>query len=257
MPASLFLTKNFKLNEFKNTIDLRTVLELQKIRDTIKKPITIIKNDLYYVGYQTDSYSAELKLNYDYDIPIYGDCFIHDTNKITIDYWNSASKNIKNAIVALFQYSYDEGENNNTHFGKFFKMNFNPWCSMFFHWCGIKSGMMVRPLRYGYASARESYKNMPIKKTKEQVVTGDGLFWGDRGKPTGHVGMCLYNDINKKTIYSIEGNSGDSVSVRIYAYDNLETPKREFLGGGNHAIYTENVLLFNLDFKAETSENTR
>lgn len=249
------ITKNFWINEFFKTPDLALVLGIQEERLKLRLPITINSNTAFSAKYTCNKKQNTYTVSPDIDIPVYGKDFCHNRDLITLDYFKNAEPNIKAVIIALFQCGFHEAENNNTPFGEFYKMNYNPWCAMFLHWCWKKAGVIGK-IKYGLASSRESYKNIPVQKNDiVTLVSGDGMFWGYNGKPSGHTAMCAYNDWISETVFTIEGNSGDSVYIRKYSYNNLSNKIRTFLGGGNHVKYTTNIDLFSA--KVNTSVNNK
>jgi|GEM_PF-5663011 len=249
------LTRNFWITEFPKTPDIRLVLGIQEERTNRGRPITIVDNSKYRLSFLCDKKKETFGIPEREDIPALGTRFFHDRERITLPFFNEADANIRAVIIALFQCGFVEGENNDTLFGAFYRMNFNPWCSMFLHWCWQKAGV-TGPVKYGLASSRESYRQMPVKKTDPlKLVSGDGLFWGNNGKPTGHTALCVWNDTASRIVYTIEGNSGDSVSLRKYTYNALTNAKRTFLGGGSHSSYRKNINL--LDTTAGFSRNDK
>jgi hypothetical protein len=46
--------------------------------------------------------------------------------------------------IAEEELDYVEGENNDTKYGKWYGLNFNPWCAMFVSWVFNKAGEIDR-----------------------------------------------------------------------------------------------------------------
>ena len=107
-----------------------------------------------------------------------------------------------------FVSGYREGRGNNTPFGKWYGLNFNPWCAMFESYCATKAG-----LRFRYASV---------------AMIVDDARWGRHGlhltsKPVPGDVFCIRNDHTGFVLTSpgrsgffttIEGNSSDRVQSR-------------------------------------------
>ena len=109
--------------------------------------------------------------------------------------------------------AYKEGENNDTKFGRWFGLNFNPWCAMFVSWCFSEAGLshlVAATSRKGFASCtagmRWFAKNgnlVPVGKAER----GDIVFFNfdDDLTDAEHVGIVLRND--GKYLYTAEGNT--------------------------------------------------
>jgi len=91
-----------------------------------------------------------------------------------------------------------------------------PWCSIFMNWVCLKAGFE----RSEKSNAR-SWLN--IGEKIDNPEPGDiAIYW--RNSPTswlGHVGIYLGFSKNKKRIYTLGGNQGNSVSVSAYDKDRL------------------------------------
>jgi len=91
-----------------------------------------------------------------------------------------------------------------------------PWCSIFLNWVCLKAGFE----RSEKANAR-SWLN--VGEETNNPEPGDiVVYW--RNSPTswkGHVGVFLGFSKNKKRIYTLGGNQGNSVSVSAYDKDRL------------------------------------
>lgn len=124
-----------------------------------------------------------------------------------------------NAVVAQAksQLGYQEGENNDTMYGKWYGLNHQPWCAMFVSWCFTQADMgtlIPAQTKKGFASCDAGMKWF-AKKNKlvpvGQAQAGDIAFFqfDDDAQPD-HVGIVVKND-GKKYVWCIEGNTaGDS-----------------------------------------------
>ncbi|AWW40790.1 CHAP domain-containing protein [Streptomyces cadmiisoli] len=103
---------------------------------------------------------------------------------------------------------YKEGRNNDTIFGRWYGLNYNPWCDMFISYCGSKSGNANAIGKFAYCPAHVNW----FKARNQWGLTprigaivfydwdGDGL--------ADHVGIVKsYTD---STITTYEGNTSAS-----------------------------------------------
>ena len=114
---------------------------------------------------------------------------------------------------------YTEGPNNNTSFGKWYGMNYQPWCAMFVSGCFNEAGLVnlvAASSKKGFAScdagAQWFAKNKRVVPIG-QAQPGDIVFFNFDKNPTDteHVGIVLRNNTRTKTLITIEGNtSGDT-----------------------------------------------
>ena len=124
-------------------------------------------------------------------------------------------------IAAAKKYAdegYTEVKNNNTSFGKWYGMNYQPWCAMFVSGCFNEAGLVnlvAASTKKGFAScdAGASWfaKNKRIVPIG-QAEPGDIVFFNFDKNPTDteHVGIVVKNNKRTKTLVTIEGNtSGD------------------------------------------------
>jgi hypothetical protein len=256
------VSKNFTIDEFKSVPDVRLVFTLQNKRNTLGKSLTIQSNSYLTAGcYSTEQCLEVAVPNPDQNlIPVYGKNFQHDLTIMDKEF-TSYPVGVKSCIIAIMQIGFHEGNNNENPFGAYFKMNNLPWCSMFVHWCWKMAGMFDnKNPKYPFASSRQSYSNLDVKRALENSCTGDGIFWGMKSDSVaGHTGMIVYNDRAKYQIYTVEGNSGDSVSLRKYSYGNaMESATRKLLGIASPAHFLDNVNLIDKSQKIfEINDSTR
>ena len=122
------------------------------------------------------------------------------------------------AAMAYVDSGYTEGKNNDTSFGKWYGMNYQPWCAMFVSGCFNEAGLVnlvAASTKKGFAScdAGASWfaKNKRIVPIG-QAEPGDIVFFNFDKNPTDteHVGIVVKNNKRTKTLVTIEGNtSGD------------------------------------------------
>ncbi|MDH5608855.1 MAG: TIGR02594 family protein [Cyclobacteriaceae bacterium] len=86
-----------------------------------------------------------------------------------------------------------------------------PWCSIFVNWCAMKAGLN----RSNKADARSWLK---VGTATEDPVPGDiVVFWRESPESwKGHVAFFLGFNRDKKQVFCLGGNQGNSVSIRAY-----------------------------------------
>jgi len=120
--------------------------------------------------------------------------------------------------IAKSQLGYQEvGKRNDSMYGKWYGLNYNPWCAMFVSWCFDQAGLVATvaaQTKKGFASCQAGLKWFT---TKGKIVpvgkaqAGDIVFFQfDADAEADHVGICASND-GKKNLMVYEGNtSGDN-----------------------------------------------
>lgn len=110
---------------------------------------------------------------------------------------------------------YKEGPNNDTKFGKWYGLNYNPWCAMYVSWCFNEAGLVhlvAASSKKGFASCTYGMKwfakkgqLIPIGKAQP----GDIVFFNFDNDDTDaeHVGIVIKND--GKYLHTAEGNTVD------------------------------------------------
>lgn len=133
---------------------------------------------------------------------------------------------------------YKEGRNNDTIFGKWYGLNYNPWCAMFVSYCFNKAGagkLVATTNKKGFASCSAGlayYKSKGRVIPKTQAQAGDIVFFSfDGNSDPDHVGIVLGNKPGSKTMLTVEGNTwsgkagsqvnGDGVYKRVRLYQNI------------------------------------
>lgn len=120
--------------------------------------------------------------------------------------------------IALSQKGYKEGANNDTKYGAWYGLNYNPWCAMFVSWCANQAGIpeSIIPKFAGCTTGFRIMTDMGIT-TKEHIVPqkGDLIFFDwDRSGDYDHVGIVT--DANSSSVYTVEGNHDDCVDTYVY-----------------------------------------
>lgn len=115
---------------------------------------------------------------------------------------------------------YTEGENNNTQFGKWYGLNYQPWCAMsvskIFYDAGAILSVASKSKRKGYASCDEWLKYLAKNNQLVpigQAQPGDLVFYQfDTDAQPDHVGIVQSNNKSFKTIKAYEGNTSNGNS---------------------------------------------
>ena len=120
--------------------------------------------------------------------------------------------------IALSQKGYREGPNNDTKYGAWYGLNYNPWCAMFVSWCADQIGILDKliPKFAGCTTGFRKMTDMGIT-TKEHIVPkkGDLIFFDwDRTGDYDHVGIVT--DANESSVWTVEGNHDDNVDTYVY-----------------------------------------
>ena len=110
---------------------------------------------------------------------------------------------------------YQEGPNNDTIFGKWFGLNFNPWCAMFVSWCfkeAKATHLIQAQSSKGFASCTYGMKWFANKGQLvpiAQAQPGDIVFFNfdNDTSDAEHVGIVISNDKKKKILNTAEGNT--------------------------------------------------
>lgn len=113
--------------------------------------------------------------------------------------------------VAQGEIGYKEGSNNNSKYGAWYGLNYNPWCAMFISWCANKAGISTDIIPK-FASCGVGYNFFKSKgRIVKDVQAGDILFfdWNLNNSPD-HVGIV--EKVAGDTITTIEGNASNEKS---------------------------------------------
>lgn len=108
--------------------------------------------------------------------------------------------------VLRSQLGYSEGSNNNTKFGRWYGLNFQPWCAMFVSWAAAKAGVKSIVPRHAYTPAgADWFKKRGQWGSKPRV--GAIVYFDTAGLGRiSHVGV-VEKVLPGGAFYSIEGNT--------------------------------------------------
>ena len=136
--------------------------------------------------------------------------------------------------IAASHVGYVEGKNNDTIFGKWYRLNFQPWCAMaaskiFFDAGAIKS---VSGKSKGYASCDEWLKYLtknnqivPIGKAQPEDLV---FFQFDSDKEPEHVGILKSHNKTLKYMWVYEGNTSSGAKGSQANGDGFYLKKRNY-----------------------------
>jgi len=134
--------------------------------------------------------------------------------------------------IAQAEVGYIEGpRDNETKYGKFVKVNFQPWCGSFIMWCANKAGVKIPNTIYTPAGAKAFIDKGTWSYAEEaEPMPGDLAYFdfpSDGIDRISHVGIVL--EVHKNgTVTTIEGNTtpdkrgnqrnGGEVCIKTRAY---------------------------------------
>jgi len=124
--------------------------------------------------------------------------------------------------VALTQLGYTEGANNETKYGAWYPMNYNPWCAMFVSWCAEQAGIptSVIPKHASCDVGVNWFKRNSVWHDSAYhggtytPMAGDIIYFGVVGD-SDHVGYVT--GVKNGYVHTIEGNASDKVMQKSYA----------------------------------------
>jgi len=120
--------------------------------------------------------------------------------------------------IAAGLVGYEEGTNNDTPFGKWYGLNYQPWCAMsaskIFYDAGAILSVAPKTKSKGFASCDEWLKYLAKNNQLVpvgQAAPGDLVFYQfDTDAQPDHVGIIKSNNAKLKTITAYEGNTSNS-----------------------------------------------
>ena len=127
----------------------------------------------------------------------------------------STDSSLNNPLDIARQFiNYEEGKNNDTLFGEWYGLNFQPWCAMFVSYCFSEVGQskkVAASTKKGFASCDAGLKWF-AKKDKlvpiGQAQPGDIVFFQfDNDAQPDHVGIVEKNATKRKALICLEGNT--------------------------------------------------
>ena len=128
--------------------------------------------------------------------------------------------------IAEAEIGIEEGANNDTKYGEWFGLNFNPWCAMFICWCANQANVAtsIIPLIAGTDSMlewfadRDNYYRSAAYGGTYTPQPGDIIFVGDGIDDADHVGFV--QKVEDGRVWIIDGNSDDKVNNYSYKLTN-------------------------------------
>ncbi len=137
--------------------------------------------------------------------------------------------------VAMTQLGYTEGYPNDTKYGDWYGLPYNPWCAMFVSWCAQQADISQDILKR--SSRANPYENIgfniPCYSGKEYTPQPGDLFFA---KEFGHTGL----------VYAVEGEFIITVEGNVFQYDGYDQPPE-----GTVIDDTEGYWVMNLRRKIE------
>lgn len=99
---------------------------------------------------------------------------------------------------------------NNTKYGEWYGMNYEPWCDMFVSWCADQIGALNIVGKYAYCPYHVDYfkKKGWWLDREEKPQPGDVIFFANKGTAC-HVGIVERRN-GTKSVTTIEGNTSTS-----------------------------------------------
>jgi hypothetical protein len=125
-----------------------------------------------------------------------------------------AGKGTLEAIIAVAKAEIGtiEGpKDNETKYGAWMKVNFQPWCQSFVSWCAMTAGVAKFPKSASTVAASDQFKkeNRWADARNDDPTPGDWIYFDfpdDGVNRISHVGLCIKNN-GDGTIQVIEGNT--------------------------------------------------
>ena len=138
-------------------------------------------------------------------------------------YVNTGNQRMDILGVALTQLGYEETGNNDTKYGTWCGLPYNPWCAMFVTWCARQADIPTDVLkRSAKADPRQGYFDISCFNSSQRTPAPGDLFFTYGNT---HVGLVYY--VEGDHFYTIEGNSNPDHSTEGYC---VISNKRELSG---------------------------
>ena len=124
---------------------------------------------------------------------------------------------IKGSVEAIIEVAKKElgtiegPKDNETKYGAWMKVNFQPWCQSFVSWCAMTAGVAKFPKSASTVAASDQFKKEGrwSDARNDDPTAGDWIFFDfpeDGVNRISHVGLCIKNN-GDGTIQVIEGNT--------------------------------------------------
>jgi len=175
---------------------------------------------------------------------------------------------VKGSLAAIIEVAKKElgtiegPKDNETKYGAWMKVNFQPWCQSFVSWCAFTSGVAKFPKSASTVAAADEFKKQGrwSDARNDDPTPGDWIYFDfpeDGVNRISHVGLCIKNN-GDGTIQVIEGNTSGTAKgdqrnggmcvekTRAYVKDNKKKLVNAVVGWGR-PVYTgeENAPLLN------------
>lgn len=157
--------------------------------------------------------------------------------------------------IAATQVGYKEGANNETKFGAWYPMNYNPWCAMFVSWCAEQAGIAKNVIPkhascdvgMNWFKSKNKWENSAYHGGSYIPKAGDIIYFGVIGD-SNHVGIVRYSA--NGYVYTVEGNASDMVINKSYPLSS-----EKILGYGLPAYSIKNYVSGNCGTSAKWNFN--
>ena len=107
--------------------------------------------------------------------------------------------------VAAAQIGYQEGAHNQSKYGAWYGMDYQPWCMMFVSWCAAEAGIstqIIPKMAYvPYCAAFYQSRGAYYSAEEHVPQAGDLIFYGSFS----HVGIV--EKVQQDRVFTIEGNT--------------------------------------------------
>jgi hypothetical protein len=137
--------------------------------------------------------------------------------------------------IAEGELGFQEGTNNDTKYGKWYGLNYQPWCAMFVSWVFHKAGYskyIAATNSKGFASCQLGLNWFTKKKKLVQIglaQPGDlAFFQFDDDAAADHIGIVVKNNPLTKTLTCIEGNTSSGKTGSQANGDGVYKRKRHY-----------------------------
>ncbi len=186
---------------------------------------------------------------------------------------------VKGSVEAMIEVAKKEvgtiegPKDNETKYGAWMKVNFQPWCQSFVSWCAYTAGVAKFPKTASTVAASDEFKKQGrwADARNDDPTPGDWIYFDfpdDGVNRISHVGLCIKNN-GDGTIQVIEGNTSGTAKgdqrnggmcvekTRGYVKDNKKKLMNAVVGWGR-PVYAgeENAPLLSKRDAAPTTATT-